>query len=155
MRSRKLRAEIARKTYKISGISALRAHKICAHSADVRCANLRTSLHLFTESEVRCTFKKNPSDAPRSRKSSAKLARNHCKIPRILARRGQRSCLKSASMRCVIQTTSLQLLNGSAVRPNAKKWRVWHRCHANFVPKSREKIAKFPDFRRVACTKTA
>ena len=95
------------------------------------------------------------SDAPRSRKSSAKLARNHCKIPRILARRGQRSCLKSASMRCVIQTTSLQLLNGSAVRPNAKKWRVWHRCHANFVPKSREKIAKFPDIRRAARTKTA
>ena len=58
-------------------------------------------------------------------------------------------------MRCVIQTTSLQLLNGSAVRPNAKKWRVWHRCHANFVPKSREKIAKFPDFRRAARTKTA
>ena len=114
--------------------------------------NIVASLHRVVSSLY---MQKSPSDAPRSRKSSAKLARNHCKIPRILARRGQRSCLKSASMRCVIQTTSLQLLNGSAVRPNAKKWRVWHRCHANFVPKSREKIAKFPDFRRAARTKTA
>ena len=70
--------------------------------------NIVASLH-----RVGCALymQKLPRDAPRSRKSSAKLARNHCKIPRILARRGQRSCLKSASMRCVTQTISLQLLN--------------------------------------------
>ena len=46
-------------------------------------------------------MQKSPSDAPKSRKSSAKVARKNCKFPRILARRAQRSCLKSASVRCV------------------------------------------------------
>ena len=98
---------------------------------------------------------KNPSDGQRSRNSSAKLARNHCKIPRILARRGQRSCLKSASVRCVIQTTSLWLLNESAMHPNAKK------CASGidvtqFLGQSRaKKLQNFRNFRRVARTKTA
>ena len=58
----------------------------------------------------------------RSRKSSAKVARNNCKFPGNLARRAQRNCLKSASMRCVNRRTSLQLLTNSDVRPNAKKY---------------------------------
>jgi hypothetical protein len=61
------------------------------------------------------------SDAPRPRKSSAKLARNNFKFPGNLARRAQKNCLNSASMRYVNQRTSLQLFNKADVRPNAKK----------------------------------
>ena len=71
----------------------------------------------------------------------AKLARNNCKIPEILARRAQRNCLNSASMRCVSRRTSLQLLTESEMRPNAKKVRAWRRCQANFAPNSREEFS--------------
>ena len=66
-------------------------------------------------------MQRSPSDARRSRKSSAKVARNICKFPEILTRRAQRNCLKSASMRCVNRRTSPKLFTESAVRPNAKK----------------------------------
>ena len=52
---------------------------------------------------------------------SAKVARDNCKFPGSLARRAQRNCLNSASMRCVNQKAFLQLLSKSDVRPNAKK----------------------------------
>ena len=72
----------------------------------------------------------------------AKLARNNCKIPEILARRAQRNCLNSASMRCVSRIISLQVLTESDMRPNAKKVRAWRRCQANFAPNSREEFLR-------------
>ena len=84
-----------------------------------------------------------------------KSVRKNCKVPGISACRAQRNCLKSASMRCVNQRAPLQLFTESDVRPDAKKVRVWRRCHAIFAPKSREEIAKFPEIRRAARTKTA
>ena len=98
-------------------------------------------------------MQKRTSDAPNHANLRAKLARNNCKIPEILARRAQRNCLNSASMRCVSRRTSLKLLTESDMCPNAKKVRVWRRCHANFAPNSREKIAKFLEIRRAARTK--
>ena len=55
-------------------------------------------------------------------------------IPRVL--------INSASMRCVSRRTSLQVLNESEMRSNAKKVRAWRRCQANFAPNSREEFLR-------------
>ena len=78
---------------------------------------------------------KRPSDA----RGHANLPQKSRKIPRILARRGQRSCLKSASIRCVIQNNVTSALIRVENASKCEKVRHWHRCHANFPPKSREK----------------
>ena len=55
--SRKLCAEIARKACKILGILARSGHKICVHTASIRFANRRTSLHLLNESKLHSNAK--------------------------------------------------------------------------------------------------
>ena len=89
------------KNCEIPGILAHRAHKICVHSANVGCAkpqNLVAALH-----RVGSALKGKKSIVTRRDHAnlSAKIARNNCKFPGILARRAQRNCLNSASMRCV------------------------------------------------------
>ena len=50
-------------------------------------------------------------------------------------------------MRCATYMISFKLSTGSIVRPDPKN-QARRRDHADFVRKSRERIAKFPEFRR-------
>ena len=150
------------KSCEIPGMLAHRAHKICVHSANVGCAkpqNLVAALH-----RVGSALKGKISIVTRRDHAnlSAKVARNNCKFPGILARRAQRNCPNAASMRCVSRRTSLHLLSESNVSPNVKRCASGgRRCHAIFLPNSLEKnykISGIPARRahqKIPCTRPA
>ena len=108
------------KNCEIPRILAHRAHKICVHSANFGCAkpqNFVAVLH-----RVGSAFKGKKSIVTRRDHAnlSAKVARNNCKFPGILARRAQRNCLNSASMRCMKQKVPVHLLTELDVGPIVK-----------------------------------
>ena len=148
------------KNCEIPGILAHRAHKICVHSANVGCAkpqNLVAALH-----RVGSALKGKKSIVTRRDHAnlSAKVARNNCKFPGILARRAQRNCLNSASMRCVSRRTSLHLLTESEVSPDVKRCASGVDVTQFFCQTRAKKIQNFrnsgtPRAQKTACTRPA
>ena len=99
-------------------------------------------------------MQKSPSDAPRSRKSCAKIARNNCKISEKVRRAARtKNCMHSACVRCNSHDI-FEALHQVMSALTSEQARVRRRDHANFAPKSRENFAKFPEFRRTARTLT-
>ena len=111
--------------------------------------------HCFSSSpSLQCVdMQKSLSDEPRSRKSSAKVARNNCKISRNFnAPRAEK--LLQISQHALRELKNVaEALHRVGSASKCEEVRVWRRWHANFAPNSREKIAKFPEIRRAARTK--
>ena len=122
--------------------SSRHAHQIRVHSASVRCANCRTSLHLSTESDVRSDPKKASSRrrdhanfAPKSRERNANFSelrrasrrKNACIRPACVAQTACRRCTCQTSRQCV------------QIR---RKTRVRRRAHRNFTQKIHKRNLK-------------
>ena len=152
--SRKFCAKLARRNCKISGNPARRAHKNCVHSASEGCA---CSINVAEDVRVDNAFRseKNARSASRSRECCAKIARKKCKIFENFQRAARtKSCVHSACVRFNSHDI-FDALHQVMSALTSEQTRVRRRDHANFAPKSREKIAKFLEFRRTARTKFA
>ena len=99
---------------------------------------------------------KSPSDAPGSRKSCAKIARNNCKISEKIRRAARtKNCMHSACVRCN-SPNILEAVHEIMTALTSEQARVRRLDHANFAPKSREKnLQIFRNFLRTARAKFA
>ena len=100
-------------------------------------------------------MQKSLSDAPRSRRSCAKIARNNCKISRNFNAPRAEKLLEIGQHALRKPKNVAEALHRVGSASKSEEVRVWRRCHANFAPNLREEIAKFSEFWRAARTKTA
>ena len=122
--------------------------KKCVHSASVRCTTLATSLQLSVKSKGCSNPKKVRVRRRDHAKPAQKFSRKNCKISGILARHARTEFVhlgQHALRKPYDVTETLDQVHGAF---RSEKAGARRRDHANFVRKSRERIVKFPEFRR-------
>ena len=144
-----------RRNCKISGNPARRAHKNCVHSASEPLRMLSKTSLRFIEWTMRFDPKRLAFGVEITRMLRQNCAKEMQKFPKKIQRAARtRSCVHSACV-CCDSHDIFESLHQVMSALTSEQARVRRRDHANFAPKSREKVAKFPEFRRTARTKFA